>query len=258
MIAVAGSKSWQRYTIKPTRRREDDGGNLYLYCVFGSTMHGTVNAFGLTEGSSFWNDFRYRRGSEIFGEAEPADRLYQVKSGAVRTFKLLPDGRRQIGDFHLAGDIFGVESGDAYRFTAEAIVDTRVGIARRETVFCQFSKENTFPGGGVLKLVARNLEHAENHVLLLGRQNALEKIAFFLTEMDRRQRSPELLMLPMSRRDIADYLGLTHETVSRSLSLLRHEGILAFPGKSQRQIVLHNRPRLVQLAFSPDIGSQLS
>ena len=256
MIAVAGSKSWQRYTIKPTRRREDDGGNLYW--VFGNTMHGTVNAFGLTEGSSFWNDFRYRRGSEIFGEAEPADRLYQVKSGAVRTFKLLPDGRRQIGDFHLAGDIFGVESGDAYRFTAEAIVDTRVGIARRETVFCQFSKENTFPGADVLKLVAKNLEHAENHVLLLGRQNALEKIAFFLTEMDRRLESPKLLMLPMSRRDIADYLGLTHETVSRSLSLFRREGILAFPGKSQRQIMLRDRSRLVQLAFSPDIGSQLS
>ena len=114
MNAVAGSKSWQRYTIKSARRREDDGGNLYW--VFGNTMHGTVNAFGLTEGSSFWNDFRYRRGSEIFGEAEPADRLYQVKSGAVRTFKLLPDGRRQIGDFHLAGDIFGVESGDAYLY----------------------------------------------------------------------------------------------------------------------------------------------
>jgi CRP/FNR family nitrogen fixation transcriptional regulator len=218
-------------------------------------MLGTVDAFGLTEGRTFWNDFRYRRGSEIFGEAEPADRLYQVRSGAVRTFKLLADGRRQIGDFHLTGDIFGVESGQAYRFTAEAIVNTRVGIARRETVFSQ--EENTLPGEDVLKLVAKNLEHAENHVLLLGRQNALEKIAFFLMEMDRRLRSPELLMLPMSRRDIADYLGLTHETVSRSLSLLRREGILAFSGKSQRQIVLHDRSRLVQLAFSPD-GSPLS
>ncbi len=106
--------------------------------------------------------------------------------------------------------------------------------------------------------MAKNLEHAENHVLLLGRQNALEKIAFFLMEMDRRLRSPELLMLPMSRRDIADYLGLTHETVSRSLSFLRREGILAFPTKSQRQIVLHDRSELVQLAFLPDIGSQLS
>jgi CRP/FNR family nitrogen fixation transcriptional regulator len=77
-------------------------------------------------------------------------------------------------------------------------------------------------------------------------------------EMDRRLRSPELLMLPMSRRDIADYLGLTHETVSRSLSFLRREGILAFPTKSQRQIVLHDRSKLVQLAFLPDIGSQLS
>jgi CRP/FNR family transcriptional regulator, nitrogen fixation regulation protein len=219
---------------------------------------GNPGADDLTARILFWNEFRYCRGTEIFGEAEPADQVYQVKSGAVRTFKLLPDGRRQIGAFHLAGDIFGVESGEAYRFTAEAIVNTRVRIARRERVFCEFRKENILPGEDVLKLVARNLQHAENHVLLLGRQTAQERIAFFLTEMDRRLKSPKLLMLPMSRLDIADYLGLTHETVSRTLSVLRRKGILSFPGKSQREIVLHHRSKLAQLAFLSETGGQLS
>jgi len=201
---------------------------------------------------AFWNDFRYCRGAEIFGEAEPADHVYQIKSGAVRTFKLLPDGRRQIGAFHLTGDIFGVENGDAYRFTAEAIVNTRVRIAKRERVFGSLPERNIFPDRDVLKLVTRNLQHAEDHVLLLGRQTALERIAAFLTEMDRRLKTPKVLMLPMGRRDIADYLGLTHETVSRTLSILRRKGVLGFPGQTQREIVLHDRLQLAQLAFMPE------
>lgn len=107
---------------------------------------GNLGPDDLTVRRLFWNEFRYCRGTEIFGEAEPSDHVYQVKSGAVRTFKLLPDGRRQIGAFHLAGDIFGIESGEAYRFTAEAIVNTRVRIARRERVFCEFPRENILPG----------------------------------------------------------------------------------------------------------------
>src|SRR5262249_16740515 len=68
-------------------------------------------------------EIRYRRGAEIFGEAEPAEFVYQVFKGAVRSYKLLADGRRQIGAFHLPGDMFGFENGDTHRFTAEAIAD---------------------------------------------------------------------------------------------------------------------------------------
>jgi CRP/FNR family transcriptional regulator, nitrogen fixation regulation protein len=212
----------------------------------------------LADRRPFWNDFRYCRDREIFGEAESADYVYQVRSGAVRTFKLLPDGRRQIGAFHLSGDIFGIENGEAYRFTAEAIVNTSVRVARREAVFGKLFEAAILPGVDVLKLVARNLQHAEDHVLLLGRQTALERIAVFLTEMDRRLNSPKVLMLPMGRRDIADYLGLTHETVSRTLSILRRDGILGFPGQTQREIVLHHRSRLAQLAFSSETATRLS
>ena len=197
--------------------------------------------------STLWCDFGYQRDTEIFGEAEPANCVYQIKTGAVRTFKLLPDGRRQIGAFHLPGDMFGIESGDTYRFTAEAIINTRVRVAKRERLFAGP------PGTGalwneVLKLLARNLEHAENHLLLLGRQTAVERVAAFLTEMDRRLQSPESLILPMSRLDIADYLGLTHETISRGFAILIRAGALSFPGVSHREIALHDRDKLVQLA----------
>jgi CRP/FNR family transcriptional regulator, nitrogen fixation regulation protein len=197
---------------------------------------------------TLWSDFTYRRDNEVFGEAEPAAYVYQITSGAVRTFKLLSDGRRQIGAFHLPGDIFGVESGDVYRFTAEAIGETRVQIAKQERLFGGDLEASGFSSKELLRLIAGSLERAESHVLLLGRQSALERVAAFLMEMDRRLLSPKILVLPMCRLDIADYLGVTHETVTRGLSTLRDQGVLGYPDKSHRDIVLHDRTQLAQLA----------
>jgi CRP/FNR family transcriptional regulator, nitrogen fixation regulation protein len=202
---------------------------------------------------AFWSDFRYLRGAEIFGEAEPAEYVYKIRSGSVRTFKLLPDGRRQIGAFHLPGDIFGVESGEAYRFTAEAIEDTAAWIAKRRRIFGECPDENVPTSKDVLKLIARSLQHAENHLLLLGRQTSLEKVAAFLTEMDQRLHSPAVMILPMGRRDIADYLGLTIETVSRVFSILERERILSFEGLRHREIVLHSRAKLARLALFSEL-----
>jgi CRP/FNR family nitrogen fixation transcriptional regulator len=197
--------------------------------------------------SVFCGEFRYGRGGEIFGEGEFADYLYQVSTGAVRSYKLLSDGRRQINAFHLPGDIFGVESGEVYRFTAEAIVETTVRFTRSHSLF-ETGADGVVPAvNNVLKLVTRNLQHAESHMLLLGRKTALEKVAAFLVEMDGRLTAAGVMILPMSRRDIADYLGLTLETVSRALSVLKGEGVLDFVGPTQRQIVLLNRPKLAQL-----------
>jgi CRP/FNR family transcriptional regulator, nitrogen fixation regulation protein len=169
--------------------------------------------------SAFWSEFKYIKDTEIFAENETADYIYQIVSGAVRTLKLLPDGRRQIGAFYLPGDIFGVENGDAHRLTAEAL------LAKRTRIFGEFSKESLRGTREVLKLLARSLQHAENHLLLLGRQTSVEKVAAFLIEMDRRLQSPGAFILPMNRRDIADYLGLTIESVSRALSILQSEGL---------------------------------
>jgi len=193
------------------------------------------------------SEFHYRRDTEIFGEAEPAEFIYQIIEGAVRSYKLLSDGRRQIGAFHLPGDIFGVENGNVHRFTAEAIVDTTVRFLKRQGV------EHVAAGDAsvvrdLLFLTTKNLQHAEDHMLLLGRKTSLEKVAAFLIEMDRRSTAAEVMELPMSRRDIADYLGLTLETVSRAISILHNEGILNFVGQTQRRIVLVNRYRLAQVA----------
>jgi CRP/FNR family transcriptional regulator, nitrogen fixation regulation protein len=207
-----------------------------------------LDQFGGQE--SFWSEFKYRQSAEIFGEAEPADYVYQIRQGAVRTYKLLSDGRRQIGAFHLPGDIFGVENREGHRFTAEAVVDTTVWIAKRRSLFAGLAKGDTPAANNVRQLVARTLEHVENHLLLLGRQTALERVAAFLAEMDRRLEQPAVMALPMVRRDIADYLGLTLETVSRALSTLRDQGILSVTGPMQREIVLHDRSGLARFALS--------
>ena len=192
------------------------------------------------------SEYKYNRGAEIFGEAEPAEYVYQVVEGAVRSYKLLSDGRRQIGAFHLVGDIFGLENGLAHRFTAEAIVDTTVRLAKRVSLE-HVAEEDATVARDLLDMTTNNLQHAENHMLLLGRKTSLERVAAFLLEMDGRLNAAGVMALPMSRRDIADYLGLTLETVSRALSCLHEKGILGFVGQTQRQIVLLDRPELAKL-----------
>lgn len=199
-----------------------------------------------TRGNISLNEFRYSKGTEIYGEAEPADYVYQVTEGAVRSYKLLSDGRRQIGAFHLVGDIFGLENGDFHRFTAEAIVDTTVHLMKRASLEL-VAEADTLVARDLLKMTTNNLQHAEDHMLLLGRKTSIERVAAFLLEMDRRLTSSGVMALPMCRRDIADYLGLTLETVSRALSYLHERGILGFIGQTQRQIVLLDRPQLAEL-----------
>jgi CRP/FNR family nitrogen fixation transcriptional regulator len=192
------------------------------------------------------NEFNYKKGTEIYGEKEPADYVYQVKIGAVRSYKLLSDGRRQIGAFHLAGDIFGLENGSEHRFTAEAIVETTVRLIKRRSLEL-VAESDAMVARNLLSMTNDNLQHAEDHMLLLGRKTSLERVAAFLTEMDRRLTTASVIALPMSRRDIADYLGLTLETVSRALSRLHELGILGFIGTNQRQIVLLDRQQLASL-----------
>src|ERR1700742_1617725 len=163
------------------------------------------------------NEFTYKKGTEIYGEKGPAEYVYQIKTGAVRSYKLLTDGRRQIGAFHLVGDIFGLENGSVHRFTAEALVRTTVRLIKRQSLEA-VAESDAIVSRNLLSMTTSNLEHAENHMLLLGRKTALEKVAAFLLEMDARLAATGIMALPMNRRDIADYLGLTLETVSRALS----------------------------------------
>ena len=162
-------------------------------------------------------EFKYSKGTEIFGQAEPADYIYQVIEGAVRSQKLLSDGRRQIGAFHLHGDIFGLENGDFHRFTAEAVIETTVRLVKRQSLE-RVAKNDPAMVRSLLTMTTDNLRHVENQLLLLGRKNARERVAAFLLEMNGRLTSAGIMALPMDRRDIANYLGLTIETVSRPRS----------------------------------------
>lgn len=187
------------------------------------------------------SEFTYRKNEEIFGEDEPADYVYEVVSGAVRSYKLLSDGRRQIGAFHLPGDVFGLESGTTHRLAAEAIIDTTVRLVKRNNLE-KAAGLDVHVARKLWAMTAGELKHAEDHMLLLGRKNAMERVATFLLEMDRRLAVAGMMALPMCRRDIGDYLGLTLETVSRALSELHAMGVLGFSGA--RQIVLRNRQHL--------------
>src|SRR3954467_446364 len=161
-------------------------------------------------------EFSYSKDEEIYGEGEPAEYVYQVIRGSVRTYKLLNDGRRQIGAFHLPGDVFGLEPEPAHRLTAEAIADTTVRLVKRRSLE-QAAGITVQVARSLWAMTAGELRHAEDHMLLLGRKNAMERVASFLLEMDRRLAKTGMMALPMCRRDIGDYLGLTLETVSRAL-----------------------------------------
>jgi CRP/FNR family nitrogen fixation transcriptional regulator len=187
------------------------------------------------------SEFSYGKDEEIYGEDEPAEYVYQVIRGAVRSYKLLSDGRRQIGAFHLPGDAFGLEAGMTHRLAAEAIIDTTVRLVKRRNLE-QAAGNDVQIARKLWRMTAGELRHAEDHMLLLGRKSAMERVANFLLEMDRRLAVAGMMALPMCRRDIGDYLGLTLETISRTLSQLRGEGVLGL--SSARQIVLRNRQRL--------------
>jgi CRP/FNR family nitrogen fixation transcriptional regulator len=186
-------------------------------------------------------EFSCKKDEEIYGEDEAAEYVYQVIRGTVRSYKLLSDGRRQIGAFYLPGDVFGLESGPTHRLTAEAVTDTTVRFVKRRSLD-QAAGLTVQVARSLWTMTANELRRAETHMLLLGRKNAMERVASFLLEMDRRLAGAGMVALPMCRRDIGDYLGLTLETVSRALSQLHSDGVLDFSGA--RQIVLRNRQRL--------------
>jgi CRP/FNR family transcriptional regulator, nitrogen fixation regulation protein len=185
----------------------------------------------------------YARDTEIFGEGEKAEYIYQVVSGAVRTYKILNDGRRQIGAFYLPGDIFGLEIGDSHDLSAEAVSDCTVAVIKRSAL-ASLAREDSGISQALWTLTARELQRVQKHVLLLVR-SAQERVASFLLEMADRTAAAGPVVLPMSRRDIADYLGLTIETVSRALAALEGQAAIAMTGA--RRVQLTNMRELRRL-----------
>lgn len=195
------------------------------------TDTGTLSPNGVT--------MTFGRNAEIFAEGEGAGYVYKVVSGVVRVSKLLPDGRRQISAFHMPGEMFGFEADDIHHASAEAVVPTKVAAYKWDGLV------STGKPGVVrelLNLAVKGLRHTQDHLLLLGRKNALERLAAFLLEMDARTGSRHVLDLAMPRHDIADYLGLTLETVSRMFAELKELGALKL--ESARRVHLVDTGKL--------------
>jgi len=185
----------------------------------------------------------FPRNTEIFGENEPADYVYKVISGSVRTYNILNDGRRQVGGFYLPGDIFGLEFTDEHTFSAEAISDAKVVVIKRSALTALAGRDAAI-GRELFALTGRELRRVQDRVLLLVK-SAQERVAGFLLEMAARASAGNIVELPMSRQDIADYLGLTIETVSRTLTCLETAAAIEVP--TSRRIVLRNRSALNRL-----------
>jgi len=169
----------------------------------------------------------FAKDEEIFAQDEEADLVHLVVAGVVRTTRLLSDGRRQVGAFYYPGDLVGLETGPVHRFSAEAICDSTVLVVRRSAL-------KAFAGDGELdraiwEATRLELERTQDHLLVLGRKSACERVASFLIGLARRE-GGQRVVLPMSRQDMADYLGLTIETVSRMLTQLQGDLVVEFHG----------------------------
>jgi len=173
---------------------------------------------------------------EIFGEEEEADFVYKVVSGAVRTTRLMSDGRRQIGAFYMPGDVFGLECGDIHRFSAEAVANCEIALVRRPALE-RLAQYDVAAARQLWSLTSHELGDLQDHMLLLGRKNAAERVGSFLVKLAKRGHSM-VVELPMTRCDIADHLGLTLETVSRTLNQMARDHAIALP--SARRVVLRD------------------
>lgn len=182
---------------------------------------------------------KFARNEEVFTEEESADFVYKVISGAVRAVRILSDGRRQISAFHLPGDVFGLECGETHRHSAEAVVESEIALVRRSAVEAAAQSDGAV-ARKLWQATSGDLLRLQDHTLRLGRKTAVERVASFLFELSAR-RPPAAtaaeITLPMGRLDIADYLGLTIETVSRTLTQLERDHAISIP--SARAVVLH-------------------
>jgi len=170
----------------------------------------------------------FAAGEEIYAQEAEADLIYQVIEGSVRTSRLLTDGRRQIGDFYYPDEIFGMEAGAGHRFSAEALCDCTILAAKRSAVrHCGAQRERLQEL--IWAATTHELARTQEHLFILGRKGACEKVASFLMTVAERVRG-DLATLVMSRQDMADYLGLTIETVSRMLTQLQSSGAVEFVG----------------------------
>jgi CRP/FNR family transcriptional regulator len=186
-----------------------------------------------------------KAGETLFSEGDESEGVYEVAAGMLRLYKLLPDGRRQITGFISAGQILGLAPEGTHVYSAEAIND--VTLCRYPRVgFDRLIDEVPGLARRLLAVTSHELRAAQDQMLLLGRKAAGEKVASFLLLMADQQGSDDEVAVPMARGDIADYLGLTTETVSRTFTKLRLEGLIDLP--TPNHVEIRNRHQLEDFA----------
>jgi CRP/FNR family nitrogen fixation transcriptional regulator len=182
----------------------------------------------------------YPTNSTIYGQGESVGPLYLVEFGAVRVCRMTSDGRRQITAFYFAGDVFGFDSGLEHQCYAESVDGAGIRTLRVRA-------NELAAAGGLLQLALRGISAVQSHLLLLGRASASERLARFLLDLMERQDSDDVVALQMQRIDIGDYLGLTFETVSRALRVLKDRGLIQLP--SADRVIVLDRDKLALMCM---------
>lgn len=183
-------------------------------------------------------------GGEIFRQGDRAGMVFRVLSGAAISYRLLNDGRRQVTEFHVAGDFLGLEAGLEYRTTADALGGATLAAVRR----ADLARLAATDGGlarALWQMSVRAFQRSEDHAMILARQGATERVAAFLLDYADRIGAVDMIDLPMTRQDMADHLGLTIHTVSRTLSQLQAQGLIE--ARSSRHVRLLRRDLLERI-----------
>ncbi len=171
----------------------------------------------------------YAADAPIYSQGDAAGPLYLVEFGTVRVCRLTADGRRQITAFYTAGEIFGFEAGDEHDSYAESVDGAGIRVLR--------STSGAEATGSILTLALKSLARTQHHLMVLGRRTANEKMAALLVDLSERQGDEHHVKLSMQRNDIADYLGITFETVSRILRTFKDQGIIRLKSISEIEIL---------------------
>ena len=188
-------------------------------------------------------------GETLFDEGEPAQYVYNLTSGCLKLYKLLPDGRRQVTGFLFGGDFVGLANSDDYIYSAEAV--SAVALCKFEkTKLDRLMNEHISFEKRLLGMARFELAEAQEQILMLGRKTAMERIASFILMLseraERRGDAENPVEFPMSRNDIGDYLGITTETVSRTLTRLRKNNAISLD--TDRSITINEHEKLREIA----------
>lgn len=229
--------------LAPAVAREQSEASPCAACaVRGMTICAPLDSNELAQVSALMTSVELEAGAPLFDEGEEAGNVYNITSGTLKVYKLLPDGRRQVTGFLFGGDFLGLATQDNYAFSAEAVTPCllcRFPRHKLEDLMQRMPKIEQ----RLLSIASNELAAAQEQMLLLGRKTAREKIASFLLMLAKRAKQrgqpDDPVLVPMSRTDIGDYLGLTTETVSRTFTQLKQEGIVNLLPNHQVKLAQH-------------------